>query len=228
MRIIDKRFHDVYDYLQDPTDNLVFDRSAAFVLEKDTILLSLRNMYHPKDAQFCLIQCGVQYWLILITSNNAFKSDKFNTDLIATWKNYDRPRKLIGVDFVHFFYAATSMKTDSISEYVEWSKKNANMFIDMINRNDFNYNNNFDHITTYKYIRVKSMPRTVVDKVYDVPILKSSGLVSVIDPSEMFYAIEEYFSLEKSDAERTEAIGTTNNDKITSHGFDLKRSFRGK
>ena len=33
MRIIDKQ-HDFYDYLQDPTDRIVFDRRGAFLLTK--------------------------------------------------------------------------------------------------------------------------------------------------------------------------------------------------
>ena len=33
MRIIDKQ-HDFYDYLQDPTDRIVFDRRGSFLLTK--------------------------------------------------------------------------------------------------------------------------------------------------------------------------------------------------
>jgi hypothetical protein len=62
---------------------------------------------------------------------------------------------------------------------------------------------------------------------YEIPILKASGLASVIDPLEMFCSIEEYFSREKTMAETTEPKGITNDDKIIMHGFDTKTSFRG-
>jgi hypothetical protein len=42
----------------------------------------------------------------------------------------------------------------------------------------------------------------------------------------IFYAIEEHFSMEKTASETTEAKGTTDEDKIAMHGFDVKKSFR--
>ena len=63
---------------------------------------------------------------------------------------------------------------------------------------------------------------------FGYPILKASGFPNLINPTEMYNAIDEYFSLKKAAAEFTEAKGTTNNDKIKNHGFDIKTSFRGK
>ena len=40
MRIIDK-LRDYYDYLQDPTDTLVFDRRNSYVVTKEDILNTL-------------------------------------------------------------------------------------------------------------------------------------------------------------------------------------------
>ena len=60
-----------------------------------------------------------------------------------------------------------------------------------------------------------------------IPLLKAT-LSQLLDAHEVFMAFEEYFSLEKSSSERREPLGSTNNDKIESHGFDLKTSFRGK
>ena len=61
-----------------------------------------------------------------------------------------------------------------------------------------------------------------------IPILKNTGIASLVDPMEIYLSLEEYFSMEKTANERTDAIGLTNDDKITNHGFDLKTSFRGK
>jgi hypothetical protein len=63
---------------------------------------------------------------------------------------------------------------------------------------------------------------------WDFPILKDAGFSSCVDALDIFLAIEEYFSLEKQDAERTESVRLTNNEKIENHGFDTKISFRGK
>ena len=58
------------------------------------------------------------------------------------------------------------------------------------------------------------------------PLLKASGLGHIIDPQEMFCAVEEYFSIEKTKSETTEPKGATNDDKIEMHGVDTKTSFR--
>lgn len=41
MRIIDKQ-HDFYDYLQDPTDSIAFDRRGSFLLTKEEFCVGLR------------------------------------------------------------------------------------------------------------------------------------------------------------------------------------------
>ena len=69
--------------------------------------------------------------------------------------------------------------------------------------------------------------KTIIEKEIRVPILKATKIGTVVDPRDIFYSIEEYFSLEKSDSERIEPIGATNDDKIVMHGFDTKVSFRG-
>lgn len=63
---------------------------------------------------------------------------------------------------------------------------------------------------------------------YHIPILNSSGLVGGIAPLEIYLSIEEYLSFEKTASERTESIGLTDKERIKNHGFDVKRSFRGK
>ena len=60
-----------------------------------------------------------------------------------------------------------------------------------------------------------------------VPILRDTGLSTIINAIDIFTAIEEHFSLLKTESERTEPIGSTNDDKIIMHGFDTKSSFRG-
>ena len=61
-----------------------------------------------------------------------------------------------------------------------------------------------------------------------ISLLKSCGLASCIEPLDIYLAFEEYFSTEKTAAERTESAGLTDKERIENHGFDLKESFRGK
>ena len=53
-------------------------------------------------------------------------------------------------------------------------------------------------------------------------------LLSTVRVEVKYPDFEEYFALEKSSTERREPLGTTDIDKIESHGFDKKTSFRGK
>ena len=49
-----------------------------------------------------------------------------------------------------------------------------------------------------------------------------------MDPLAVYLAIEEFFSKEKTAAERIESVGLTDKERIENHGFDAKTSFRGK
>ena len=68
MRILDNK-HDFYDYLQDPTDTLVFDRRKSFLLTKEIFRQGMRYQIHYSDSRyrFVLLQCGTTYWLFLVT-----------------------------------------------------------------------------------------------------------------------------------------------------------------
>ena len=53
MRIIDK-LRDYYDYLQDPTDTLVFDRRNSYVVTKEDILRTLSVSWE----NYLMLQAG--------------------------------------------------------------------------------------------------------------------------------------------------------------------------
>lgn len=222
MRIIDNQ-HDIYDYLQDPTDTLVFDRRNSFLLTKEMLgdkILYIR--YHNKSKyRFILLQCGVTYWLYLLTveySNNYWYNciSNYKAELLSSWKNYNKPNKLIELGLIEFnsMYGIYNYK---INDYdYETIKSRVNDLVNGINNNNFSYDNIGK---SYKY-----NGNTKAE--LNIPLLKASGLP--IDPQEVFCAIEEYFSLEKTASERIDPIGITNKDKIEMHGFDNKTSFRGK
>ena len=98
---------------------------------------------------------------------------------------------------------------------IERIKGNVKDLVDAVNRNDFRVETN---ISGNSYKR----------DLDSLPLLKACGFGNLMDAQEVFCAIEEYFSIEKTKQETTEAKGTTNDIKITMHGFDTKTSFRKK
>lgn len=223
MRILDK-YYDFYDCYQDYTDDMVFDRRGSFLLTKDTICKQLYNKrgYWGKvrDNHLILIQCGGTFWLELltVTAIDSLNPTDFKVELLAQWRNYNKPNKLLVVEEIKMYDAPLE---DFGHEFnYDVIMKNKDIIIKAIDNND--------------YCRELLSTITMWDKGFnnrikcDKPILKASGLISVIDPFEFFIAIEEYFSIEKTKAETTEPKGATNDDKIVMHGFDTKTSFRGK
>ena len=90
-----------------------------------------------------------------------------------------------------------------------------------IDNNDIHNSLNINY-----YVKYTDYKSTYKKEEYSIPILSPSGLANIINPTDMFCAIEEYFSIEKSKMETTEPKGATNDDKIVMHGFDTKLSFR--
>lgn len=225
MRIIDKQ-HDFYDYLQDPTDTLVFDRRDSFLLTKEDIIHTFRYNSVRRDCNkyyFCLLQCGATFWLfniIPIFKKNTFYSDKvvdYSIDFLDTWKNYNKPNKLLTIDIISFFSVYNYKQEDIHSEKIKENLKAA------INHNDYKHISSLDKSTKRVDYHNQAQKQELTK-----PLLKACGIGNLIDPLEIFNAIEEYFSIEKTKAETTEPKGITNNDKIIMHGFDIKTSFRGK
>ncbi len=210
MRIIDKQ-HDFYDYLQDSTDTIVFDRRGSFLLTKEDLRTYLNYVtFRRDDYRFLLLQCGGTFWLFLVTILKKSQSDivlDYDLKELISWKNYDKPNELLKLDLISFRMYRSTYK--NIDENVIKVFKNA------IDHNDFRV-----EYTLSDYKSDKQNKR--------LPLLKACGIGNIVDTTLMFCAIEEYFSIEKTKAEKTVAEGTTNKDKITMHGFDIKESFRGK
>lgn len=221
MRIIDKK-QDFYDYLQDPTDRLVFDRRGSFLITKEDFYehhLVLTKYYDKSKYRFVLLQCGATFWLFLVNilETNSFNIPKNgNIELLTTWKNYDLPNDLLVIKSITFkgLYGLYDYKT---KDFVK----------DRIIKNIGNMKSAIDHKDILIHHKFGRYSDTETSEVH-YPLLKACGIGNLIDPITMFCAIEEYFSIEKTKSESTEAKGTTNDDKIIMHGFDTKTSFRGK
>jgi len=227
MRIIDK-ITDYYDYLQDPTDKLVFDRRGSFLLTKELFCEKMRLYWRYQDSKYrlVLLQCGATFWLFLVTLTEIDKSGKptgYSMELLTSWKNYDKKRELLKMDLVTMksYFGIYDWRS---REYVY--KKilaRASDIKNAIIHGDYKVEQSMG-----TYTKVTSCKGRDITEELHIPILKACGIGSIIEPLEMFCAIEEHFSLEKTASERTDAIGSTNDDKIAMHGFDTKTSFRGK
>ena len=226
MRIIDKK-QDFYDYLQEPTDTLVFDRRKSFVLTKQIMKSKLRFAGRMNSKyRFLLLQCGCSYWLFLVTILDADtwnSIEDYNIELLANWKNYNKEAKLI--DFKNITIRSIYGLNDYKSRDYNYDKL-INAIDKMkaaIDLNNYTVESVLNTESVYKDYK-----QGWVEEKYDIPILKACGIANLVDPLDVFCSIEEYFSMQKTAAEATEPKGATNNDKIIMHGFNTKTSFRGK
>ena len=202
---------------------MIFDRRNSFTLTKNEVRSGLNNViygnaYHSKIGQtsYALLQVCNRFWLFkvkVISLDNYGDVEDYTIDLVLTWTNYNVSRELFSFHYI-------KLKGDDW--FALWDAKSEDrkrkIVIDAINRN--NYEKEYNLGIYYFW---HNGERTLKD----IPLLKASGFAEFINPLDIYLAIEEYFSLERTAAERRESIGLTNDDKITNHGFDTKISFRG-
>lgn len=226
LRIIDKN-NDFYDYLQSPTDTIVFDRRNSFLLTKKMICDRIAFLRREDKTKFLLLQCGSTFWLFLLTATElGFYDDPkdYDIELLTSWKNYDKPRKCISFEVVKFNFAYRTLFSkhdkDQVHDHIMKSVDKLQYAID---HNEYEIETRLDTVKIYKDHKGGFITSTS-----DIPLLKGCGIANLIDPFTIFYAIEEYFSMEKTALETTDPKGATNDDKIVMHGFDIKTSFRGK
>lgn len=217
MQIIDKKT-DYYDYIQHiygRDTSLTFDRSNSFKLTKYDVACLLND----RDAiQFLLLQICNTFWLFMIEvteydglfNGGIERPSNYKLELLIKWTNYDKPRCLMNLDVVEFsfWYKVFLRKKDLYEKELLLDKANSlAREIDTGNFRSIHVNNR---------------------KLKNIPILNDTGIPSCVQPLDIYLALEEYFSLEKTSSERREPIGTTDTDRIERHGFDKKTSFRGK
>ena len=234
MRIIDKN-HDYYDYLADPTDTLVFDRRGSFMLSKK-LMCERMALWGRRESDYrhLLLQCGATFWVFMIhitewddySFYTTLKTpSNYEVELLATWKNYNKPNKLLDIRLIHppGRYIYFDFFHNSCIDMKKINPNDIKTAIDYVKEFDINNSMFLGHMTVSP-----SKGASWDKKTYTIPLLSACGIADVVSPVDMFCAIEEYFSIEKTKAERTEPLGITNDDKITMHGFDTKSSFRGK
>ena len=236
MRIIDKNT-DFYDFYQNiyRDDSVTFDRSDSFLVTKEIMCDHLNERWFrfldkQDPINFVLLQVCHTFWLFLaeITAKNSFgRPTEYKIELLKTWKNYHKERRMIVLDVIDFGYDADRL----IHQDRYWSLydkekiiRRADTLTELIDHNDFKIRSSINRHTILK--SGKGYETVKIDK--HIPLLKACGIAELVDPLDIYLAFEEYFSLEKQAQERTESSGLTNDEKIGNHGFDTKTSFRGK
>lgn len=241
MKIIDKNT-DFYDFYQNiyKDDALRFDRTDSFLLTKEELCHYLytedysrrwhKKSENRKDYNFLLLQIGVTYWLFLVEilkANEWGSVSDYNMELLTSWKDYEKGNTLVGFETITFSYGIKGQLTTSGWFWHDgYDKQRIYDKIDVITNaiktKDYETVHCFSEYSFYK----GGIGGEKITK--HIPLFKACGIQNCVDPYTMYEAFEEHFSLLKTASERTDALGTTNTDKIRNHGFDVKKSFRGK
>ena len=226
MRIIDKN-RDYYDYLQSSEDNrIIFDRRGSFVLTKQALCSAFNfvRYWDKTPYRILLMQCGCSYWLFLaeITKKGGWRNypEDYTLELLSFWKNYNKERRVINISVIcphlPFTMPWIPPTKEDILKYKD-ALQNEVMLGNYSKEDDLSHDTKS---TDYKGSWKKEE--------LNFPLLKECGIAGLVSAQDIFVAIEEYFSIEKTESETTEPKGATNEDKIVMHGFDVKTSFRGK
>ena len=231
MRIIDKNT-DFYDFWQGvyPDNSITFDRTDSFLLTKEIFCehLSFVTSYprHGRKQNFCLLQVCHSFWLFLTditdTTKCGFPKD-YTVELLATWKNYNSQRRLIRLDLIDFDWYVCSGLYIGMGDHTYDMEKVRGRIQTLIQAVD---TGNLRVRASIDRHMIRKDGGEQIEK--HIPLLKACGIGSCMESLDIFLAFEEYFSLEKSSAEKTDSVGLTDHEKIGNHGFDTKTSFRGK
>lgn len=223
MKIIDSN-KDYYDFYQNiyRDNTIVFDRRDSYNLSKEEFA---RNFYYDnkrgcyryfnrlysKNNDVLLQVCNT-FWLFnleITKSNDNGECTDYNLTLLGTWKDYGKRSELIKLSHIRFHY---------------YEIDTAEKEINAIKMNDYETQNVFEKF----FITRSDKASGYVREERHIPILQNIGIAGLVEPLDIYLALEEYFSTQKTSTERTESVGLTNDEKVTNHGFDIKKSFRGK
>ena len=223
MQIIDK-LKDYYDYYQNIyiDKTLAFDRRGSYYLSDQLMLNYFKDRWDKKvfKQMYWLLQAGYDNWLIkaydpVYTEGPwplGITIEDCKTKLVRHWKNYDHCNLLKltvptrkGYDEVWDY----SLYGPAHGSYNE--EKVTDELVNDINRNNCDFLNFRDWYN-----------RNAVDSGH-YPILGGTRIPSLVDAFDLYQAIETYFSHQK-DEKVTD--NQTDVEKVISHGFDKRSSFR--
>lgn len=233
MRIIDSN-KDFYDYCQNiyPDDLNTFDRRDSYNLSKEEFASYFKVDIHflmRKHLQkatcdynhIIILQVCNVFWMFLLTitkTDTYGECTDYNLKLLNCWTDYSVKREKLKLYEPSFKYTTINFRDNLEDEKVIKNMKQA------IHTNDLRDEKVFSHFTIYK----GGVEFNKEEEVKTIPILKNIGIASLVNPIDIYLALDEYFSKEKTESERDASIGITDKEKVVNHGFDAKKSFRGK
>jgi len=202
MRILDKN-KDFYDYLQDYESDIVFDRRGSHILTNEELnFFPLYNRYKVDDV-YLLLQIGYTNWLIVEKPIKIIK-DANGYNIVKDFsieliETWKDYNKSVDFNF-------GEIKNRYTIEYLTSKKFNQDLaLMDDIKLGNFEYKNNLAEKSPI--------------------VLSKTKLPSILKAQDVYLAIEEWLSHKKDDVAHD---SMTDKEKIVSHGFDTKSSFRGK
>ena len=209
MRIIDKN-KDFYDYLQCYDDDVVFDRRGSYILTNQDICDLWCGFHENFSDKYLLLQVGYSYWLMIakcestaVSCTNTPQCIDYSLELVDYWKDYNH------FDNLHFGTVDKYFSAEFLfSKKWDWKSN----LIDEIKRGNYENKKDFTVDTYHKINDVKLIFRNI-------------KIPSVVIADDLYNAFDEYFSHLKDDVK---VDNMTDIEKVESHGFNKKTSFRGK
>lgn len=220
MKILDSN-KDFYDFYQNiyRDNTYTFDRRDSFNLSRKDFA---SHFYYEQSRykwsldrgknRCILLQVCNNFWLFKVTIDKTDSMGKcidYSISLIAQWKDYSVQTKLIELSHVRFILYSE----EEISKNYELLIRTKDYKVEHVwNKSIVSRSHGISWDHTEKHI----------------PILKDIGIAGLVDPLDIYLALEEYFARKVTESERVESIGLTDKEKIENHGFDTTVSFRGK
>ena len=231
MLIIDRN-KDYYDYIQgiygvDP--KIVFNRQSLDLCGKDVEFSCFNNL------AYFLVEIATTWYLLRIEvdpdrkyAKSSYSLDRLrfcqqdirSVSLVCTREIKQDEKLSDSVSFLLDINDAHSVYSSFISYVVKHSRKHG------FGNENIDYDDMFRHLMELPVSEI--MPRMVrfglvSYKRYENPLLKCINFGGVVPPEDMFIKIQNYLSAQIKDGVESTM---TDEQKITSHGFDKKLSFR--
>lgn len=209
MRILDKH-KDFYDYLQCYDDDVIFDRRGSYILTNQDICDLWCGYHEDFSDKYLLLQVGYSYWMMIakcestaVSITNASECVDYSLELVDYWKDYNH------FDSLHFGAVDKHFSVEFLfSKKWDWKSN----LIDEIKRGNYEYKKDFTIDTYHKINDIKL-------------IFCKTKIPSIVKAEDLYNAFDEYFSHLKDDIK---VDNMSDIEKIESHGFNKKTSFRGK
>jgi hypothetical protein len=203
MRILDKN-KDFYDYLQTYDDILVYDRRSSYILTNQDICDLWYGFHEDFSDKYLLLQVGYSYWLMIAKCESTAVSITNSSECVDySLELVDYWKDYNHFDSLHFGTVDKHFSAEFLfSKKWDWKSN----LIDEIKRGNYEYKKDF----------TKSYPNL---------IFRNIKIPSVVMADDLYNAFDEYFAHLKDDVIYD---SMSDIEKIESHGFDKKTSFRGK